>query len=569
MQMEPVNRLGKKDLLWLVSFAALLTAPLLSIGRFLDNNALTNWNWIFPTAGVGQVYLFIVFGIILSLFLSRMSLLERYPALVLPMIAFLAVVPLWREPEVIVDASRYFLQAKYLELYGISSFFREWGRDIGVWTDLPMVPFCYGLIFRFIGESRLYIQVFTFLLFSLTLLLTYGIGRRLWNRDTGTAAGMLLLGIPYLLTQVPLMLVDVPTMFFVTLFVFAYLNALEKGGWPWMAGASLSLFLCLFSKYSVGPMLLVIPFIIAVFVKNEARRVLWRSTIVIAGAGIMSAALLYAQYNVVMNQLHLLRTYQLPGLARWQEGLVSTFLFQTHPFITLAASFSVVAAARKRDVRFLIPGWFVLFVVFIQHERSRYLLPILPLFTLMAAYGLQSVRDREVRQYIIWCAVTTSLAITLGAYSPFLERMSMVNLRDAGGYLDTLEGSAVEVYVLPQTRSLGNTEMAIPLLDLYSRKKIVYRDRHSRLPDAQAIARSSLRFSWEIRQPDFYADQGTGDCLPVVLISAEPSGTAPAGITQLNTPLHLLRKFDSSTNIFKYKTFVTVFKRDCMSETAQ
>ena len=555
-------------MLWFVSFAALLTVPLLSIGRFLDNNALTSWNWIFPTADIGQVYLFIVLGTILSFFLSRTSILERYPGLVLPVLAFLAVVPLWREPEVILDASRYFLQAKHLELYGISSFFREWGRDIGVWTDLPVVPFFYGLIFRYIGESRLYIQVFTSLLFSLTLLLTYGIGRHLWNRDMGIAAGMLLLGIPYLLTQVPLMLVDVPTMFLVTLFVFVYLRALEKGGWLWMALASLSLFLSLLSKYSVGPVLLVVPLIIAVLVKSDPRRILWRSTGVIAGAGVLSAALLYAQYDVVMNQLHLLRTYQLPGLARWQEGLASTFLFQTHPFITLAACFSVVAAVRKRDVRFLVPGWFALFVVFIQHERIRYLLPILPLFTLMAAYGLQEVRDREVRQYIVWCVVSTSLVITLTAYAPFLDRLSMVNLRDAGGYLDTLEGGAVDVYILPQTRSPGNTEMAIPLLDLYTRKKIVYRDQRSALSDTRAIALSSLRFSWEIRQPAFYADEGTDACLPVVLISGVPSGSPPADSNR-HTPLHLLRGFYSSSSIFKYKTFVTVFTRDCMSETAQ
>ena len=31
------------------------------------------------------------------------------------------------EPEAVIDASRYFVQAKYLELFGPSAFFRDWG----------------------------------------------------------------------------------------------------------------------------------------------------------------------------------------------------------------------------------------------------------------------------------------------------------------------------------------------------------------------------------------------------------------------------------------------------------
>lgn len=145
----------------------------------------------------------------------------------------------------------------------------------------------------------------------------------------------------------------------------------------------------------------------------------------------------------------------------------------------------------------------------------------------------------------------------------------MVNLRDAGGYLDALESRAVEVYVLPQAKSLGNSEMAIPLLDLYTRKKIVYKERPPFPKDRQAIMLSPLRFSWEIRQPAVYAEQDADACLPVVVISSEPSGTVPSGMNPLNAPLRLLYRFESSTGVFKYKTFVAVFKRTCMAGTAQ
>ena len=62
------------------------------------------------------------------------------------------------------------------------------------WTDMPLVPFLYGLIFKFFGESRLYIQIFTTFFFSMTVVLTYMIGKTLWDEDTGLYGGMLLLG---------------------------------------------------------------------------------------------------------------------------------------------------------------------------------------------------------------------------------------------------------------------------------------------------------------------------------------------------------------------------------------
>lgn len=553
----------------IVTFVALIVYPVLSIVRFLDNNTLTSWKWTVPQADTGGLFLLTILALALSAVLSMKPLPKRSTPLVLVLFSFLAVLPLWTVPEVILDTSRYFLQAKHLGIYGIGSFFREWGHAIGAWTDLPLIPFFYGLIFKYCGEVRLYIQLFTTLLFSLTVLLTYLIGKTLWNRETGLYAGLLLLGIPYLLTQVPLMLVDVPLMFFVTLSIYVFLTALEKGGRLLIMASSLSLFLCLLAKYSAILLLLVMPLILFVSYKSDPRGKLARAASVLAVTALLCSLYFAAQHDVVMIQLDLLRTYQWPGLKRWEEGLASTLLFQVHPLITIAASFGVVAAIRKRDIRFLVPAWFALFALFFQHGRIRYLLPLFPLLTLMASYGIQELKDARVRRYIVLCVVTSSLVIAVFAYAPFLHRTSMVNLRDAGGYLDTLENNAVEVHVLPQPRSLGNTEMAIPLLDLYTRKKLVYRERPSGPPDQEAIMQSPLRFSWEIRQPAIYSEQAKDACLPVVIISGDSSGTAPSDINLISASFTMLKRFESSAGVFKYKTFVTVFKRTCMAETEQ
>jgi 4-amino-4-deoxy-L-arabinose transferase-like glycosyltransferase len=567
--MSPVTQRERTDVVLLIAFAAVLTVPLLSIGRSLDTNALTNWNWIFPHAALGPLFLYILFGIVASLVLSRTSLLDTAPGLVLPVLAFLAVVPLWGGPEVIIDASRYFLQAKHLELYGTASFFREWGGSINAWTDLPVVPFLFGLVFRYAGESRLFIQAFTTLLFSLTVLLTYHIGRRLWDKETGVAAGFLLLAIPYLLMQAPLMLVDVPAMFFLSLAVFTYLTAVEQGGLIRMGAAASALFLGLFSKYSLGIMLPPLLLIVSLQARCSRREALGRSASVLAGAAVLSLALFLPYRDVIGGQVNLLRTYQWEGLKRWHEGIVSTLFFQTHPFLTIAAGAGLVAAIARRDARFLVPAWAGIFAIFLHHERMRYLLPLAPLFTLMASRGLQEIPGREARLFIAWCSVTTSLVLALGAYAPVLEKMSFVNLRDAGGYLDTLDSGVVDVYALPQPRSAGNTEAAVPLLDLFTRKELRYRALAVAQPDQRSLDRSSLRFSWEVRLPAFYTGADSTACSPVAVLTGEPLTGPPSGIDLPGSNLSLMKRFESSTGVFKYKIFVTLFKRTCMAETAQ
>jgi asparagine N-glycosylation enzyme membrane subunit Stt3 len=199
-----------------------LSVPFLSFGAFLilyffryaDNNRLTSWQWAF--AGMDMVWFIpiLMLGLTLAYAISLVSYEKFRPPLTLFFSSFLAASIFWGAPEVIVDVSRYFTQAKHLELYGIKYFMSEWGTGINAWTDLPLVPFLYGLIFKYLGESRIFIQIFSTILFSLTVVLTYLTGKEFWNEETGFFAGAMLLGIPYIFSQTPMMLVDIPTMFF-------------------------------------------------------------------------------------------------------------------------------------------------------------------------------------------------------------------------------------------------------------------------------------------------------------------------------------------------------------------
>ena len=194
-------------------YLAVTTFPVLLLLRRFDDNTLTSWQWAATAVNPARVFLLVTLGIAAAYLLSRFPLHERRASAFLFAVSAAAASMFWVMPEVVIDTSRYFTQAKHLELYGIGFFLREWGADIDAWTDMPLVPFLYGLIFRYLGESRLLIQVLNSLLFSSSVVATYHAARVLWGKETGFHSALFLLGMPYLYIQVPLMLTDVPSMF--------------------------------------------------------------------------------------------------------------------------------------------------------------------------------------------------------------------------------------------------------------------------------------------------------------------------------------------------------------------
>ncbi len=544
-----------------ISLAAVATFHTQYLLRGLDDNRLTSWQWVFAGADVARVSAALVVGVALAYALTKVSISALRPVVALFFFSFAMAAVFWREPEVIVDAARYFTQAKHLELYGAGYFLSEWGREVSAWTDLPLVPFLYGVIFSAFGETRIPIQVFTTLLFSGTIVLTYLIGKTLWDATVGACAGALLLAMPYLFTQVPLMLVDVPAMFFLAAAVFTAIKALGNGGIGWIALSSATVTLAFLSKYSTWPSLTVVLIIFLVRLREEPGRALRRGAALLAASAALAGAVVLVKHDVIFEQIGLLRSYQAPGLGRWRESFASTFLFQIHPLVTVAGAYSIFAAIRKRDLRYAIISWLLLLVVAAQIERIRYILVVFPMLALMASYGLREIRSAEARRFAVSCAVASSLAVALFAYLPYLSRMSAVNLKDAGEYLNTVEGEAVEVFTLPQARSVVNPAVSVPLLDLFAGKRIVYRPLPAQLPSRQEIETSPLRFTWEFRTPKYYAPatadpSGKG---AVVVVSADAGQPLTEQIERRIDGHRLSREFLTSDDRFQYRTLVRVY----------
>jgi len=536
--------------------------------RKFDDNNYASWDWIFRIVNPGRYAIVLISGMLLvavAFSAFKLTLPPRLRNAALFSACFIAAAVLWMTPEVNIDTSRYFMEAKHLELYGMNYFLNEWGKSIPAWTDLPAVPFLYGLLFTVFGESRLPVQIFTTLLFAMTAVLTSLIGKELWDEDTGLYAGALLLGMPYLLGQTPLLLVDVPTMFFLMLSIHLFMRAVEVGGIWRMAAAACSVFFTVCCKFSTWPMLSVLPLIAIVFWVKSDR--LFRLQIIRRSISTFLASFLLVgvagalKYDVLSSQINMLMNYQRAGLGRWGDSFTSTFLFQIHPIVTLAAIVSFVVAVKKRDLKYIIAAWLPFLIIIFQIKRIRYMLPVFPLVSLMAAYGLAVFQDHDFRKLVVACIVTTSLTVSFFAYMPFFNHSSAVNLEQAGNFLNTLDIDALEVFTAPQRDYPVNPAVAVPILDLLTRKTIVYRYRPGASSPDEDVRLSRFRFSWEYQNPGYYTATAMGRPAKraVVIISGRQRDEIPADAADYLTGLHSSMSFTTINPLFRYQTLVRIY----------
>ncbi len=555
--------IGKNMDLHLLVFLLSLTTPLLLyLNRHLDDNRLTSWKWVFDFVSLSHFSLVLIMVLVCAAIISLVSFYEKSKPVVLFAAAFVLASSFWSSPEVIVDAARYFTQAKHLHVYGVGYFAEEWGREIFAWTDLPLVSFLYGLVFKFLGEQRIFIQALNTLFFSFTAVLTYQLGKTLWNEDTGFLGGLLLLGFPYLYTQVPLMLADVPTMFFFTLAVVTTVNALKIGGKGRIFLAACSLFLVFYVKYSTWILLTLLPVIYAYFMGKNPRQATKRGLALALLALLFIGAFLFIYKDIGESQISFLLEYQKPGLKSWGESYHSTFLFQIHPFITAAALFALITAVRKVDFRFLIVSFLLLLFLFMQVKRIRYTIPVFPMLALMSAYGLGEMQNKNLRKQVVFSVVGTSYIVAYLGFLPFLQSLGVGNLQAAGNYLDAIPGSNIEVISLAGENVVVNPATAVPILDIYTAKKLVY-DYEPPEPEVlERVKAAPLRFTWEFPMPRYYSRKpGTGEMDGLVIISDDPKREVTQD-NQNKISLYPFQKtFKQSSRIFQHQTFVTVYHK--------
>ena len=232
--------------------------------------------------------------------------------------AFAAGLALAGEPEVVIDASRYFTQAKQLELFGPSVFLPRLGRR----TARLDRPAAAGVPLR-VGLSPLRRAPPAAAGLHRRSLRADGIrdgAHRRTARDAraGARGALLLPPTPCLLVQVPLLMADVPAMSAVTVAFWAFLETLERGGARRIAVSALALAAALLAKYStwvlLGGGLWVHPASRGAAQQMGLGR-LGGCAAIVAGA-LAPALFALAKPDLVQRQLALLAGFQWEGLRR-------------------------------------------------------------------------------------------------------------------------------------------------------------------------------------------------------------------------------------------------------------
>jgi len=533
--------------------------PLLAALRHLDDNSLTSWAWVLDGRDLVGLWVLHLAVTGAAVMLSRRALAERWylPAAVLA--AFSTGIALAGEPEVVIDASRYFVQAKHLELFGPSAFFRDWGGVVPAWTDLPLPAFLYGVVFRLCGEHRLPQQVFTAGLFALTAFATARIGELLWGPRTGARGALLLLAIPCLLVQVPLLMADVPAMAAVTTALWFFLETLERRGAWRIAAAALALGAALLAKYSTWVLLgAAFGLILAL----EGLRGRWtaagRGAVAVATGALAPAIFSLVKPGLVQGQLALLAGFQWEGLRRWVESYPSTFLFQTHPLLAAAALAALWRGWRGRDQRVLVAAALPLVLFALGARRTRYLIPVFPMIALLAARGLDVLPDRA-RRFAALAAAGFSLVTVFAVYLPFLAWVNTANLQAAGRFLDEHGARTAEVTARPAPGVAINPEVAVPLLDYHTAARIVVRSPAQPPPPQEELRASSFRFTWEERLPSWYRDSAPAQSdAAQVLIAGDPDAEIPPELAR-KVGVRMPDGVFARDAIFRYRTFVYIW----------
>jgi len=132
-----------------------------------------------------------------------------------------------------------------------------------------------------------------------------------------------------------------------------------------------------------------------------------------------------------------------------------------------------------------------------------------------------------------------------------------MNLQQAGEYLDTQDAVEVEVVALQQSQAAINPAVSVPLLDLYTSKRLTVR-LDELAPAGPHADESSLRFTWEYRSPEYYGGGGRRAEV-VVVIADDEAQPLPDGIAQRLIDCRLSRQFIGSENVFGYKTVVKAY----------
>lgn len=289
----------------------------------------------------------------------------------------------------------------------------------------PLLFWMQGFFYWLTGNERIGFLLPSLLAGLGTLLLVYDLGRRLWNREAGLAAALMLLFTVQFALQARRAQLDALLVFFTVLALYCLLRQLLLGGgWRWAIAAGLAAGLGVLTKV-VGFLayLILLPWLLALWrgwpgVRWQRPALMWLTS-ALCCAGVIASWLLpiwlqarhdpaIAAYLHELVVVHTLDRYVDP----WHHYQPAWYYLQVIAtlWLPLAALLPWLIprwreALRARDVRVLLPlGFAVLYIALFtlsSGKRDIYILSALPMLALVSGPYLVGLLQRAGVQRVL------------------------------------------------------------------------------------------------------------------------------------------------------------------------
>ncbi len=316
------------------------------------------------------------------------------------------------------DEENSFKAATILATEGVRPFFDQYAKIdwLGRWHP-PLTPVLYGFALRLFGVNLFVMRLVTLVLATTTVIITYLIGRQLYDRETGLVGTFLLLSFPLYLRQGTVAMTDLPVTFFFALTMLLVFYLVQKPTY-WLAvvtglilGAG---FLTKYTMVFIGPVLL------SYFVVNTQfrRRILYLMVTGLVASIVMAGWFGYAyQIGVLTHQeTNIITEFEPAYFLTTSDGIkwlldsiltkfTSALGVYNLPLIALGLWY---LARRRRQADLLILLWFAIvsLILLFTMPDHRYFMPTFPAIALLMAQGLKkipSVAETTVVLALLYC----------------------------------------------------------------------------------------------------------------------------------------------------------------------
>jgi len=311
----------------------------------------------------------------------------------------------------------------------------------------PLVFWLQAICFAVTGSERIGFLLPSLLAALGTLLLVHDLGRRLWNREAGLGAALLLLFTVQFTLQARRGQLDALLVFFTTLSLYCLMRQLLLGGgWRWAIAAGLAAGAGALTKV-VGffSYFILLPWLMALWrgwpgVRWQRPVLMWLasglSCVVVVAAWLLPIWLRSRHDAAVAAYLHELLITHTVGryVDPWHHYQPAWYYLQVIATLWLPLALLLPwlvprwrDALRQRDARMLLPlGFVVMYLAFFTLTRGKrdiYILGALPMLALAAGPVLAEVlaRRRVQRLLAAFVAVVGVACLGLAAWLAWID----------------------------------------------------------------------------------------------------------------------------------------------------